>query len=147
MNIGSIIRKVEEIERLCHKVVIELRTLQTEADARMRSGETADQDDSENLKKTYDNLYREFEKGSTTPVGEYVSGSTRDSIRLFCRANNLIIDKGRESKKAIVDMILQSMRVRRAMSRESWSTQNGLPPDRRPDPTPLRLHTSMNQPT
>lgn len=128
MNIESILRKAAEIERLSHEIASEFKSLKLRDDvAKAKTKVKAYSIPADELKQEYENLYKEFEKGNRAAIETYVVSKHKDYLKQFCRANSLSVDRSKDSKKKIAEVVLQSMVLRKAITKESWLVSKNTP--------------------
>jgi len=120
-RIDSIKVKVERIENLLAEIKRELETLSKEEDIKRvkqrRTKETLPSD--EELRSEYDRLYQEFIASNSKAVEEFIKGKSKAYLKAFCKANNLPVDTTKVSKDGIVDIVLQWMAQRKAITQKT----------------------------
>ncbi len=121
MNKVEIIKKkIDQIEGLLVEIKGELETLSKENEPRPRRQQAEEiLPSDEELRLEYDRLYQEFVVSNSRAIEEFIQGKSKIYLKAFCRVNNLPIDTTKVSKSRIVDIVMQWMAQRKAITQKA----------------------------
>jgi len=121
MNKVEIIKKkIDQIEGLLVDLKGELETLSKENEPRPRRQQAEEiLPSDEELRLEYDRLYQEFVVSNSRAIEEFIKGKSKIYLKAFCRVNNLPIDTTKASKSRIVDIVMQWMAQRKAITQKA----------------------------
>lgn len=120
-KIETIKKKMERIEELLAEIKSELEALSKEGEAKPKKQRQAEEviPSDDELRLEYDRLYQDFIASSSRVVEEFIKGKSKTYLKAFCRANNLPVDTTKVSKAGIVDIVLQWMAQRKAITQKA----------------------------
>lgn len=120
-KIRLIKKKIEQIEGLLFEITNELEAFDKEIEGKRMKQRYAEESipSDEELRLEYDRLYQDYIASNVRAVEEFIKGKNKTYLKAFCRANNLVIDTSKESKNRIVDVVLQWMAQRKAITQKA----------------------------
>jgi hypothetical protein len=121
-NIEIIRKKIEQIENLLAEIKNKLEMLGKESANKPVKQQRKKEEilpSFEELKAEYDRLYQEYINSGQDSVSEFIRGKSKVYLEAFCKANNLPINVCRTSKDKIVDVVLQWMAQRKALTQRA----------------------------
>ena len=122
-KLDKIITKIEKVEKLLSEIKKEVEEYDlNEKNISKSKGRTAKSEtihSSEELIKEYNNLYEAFLSGDSRKVSTFVKSKTIKYLKEFCKANNISIVSGRQSKQKISDELIRWFQQRKAISKRN----------------------------
>ena len=123
-RIERIITKIERIEVLCAEVRAELQALKQETVTKARRTTKKEEIPSEaECKEEFNRLYELFLAGNAEAVEKFVMSKTKIYLKAFCKANDLPADTAKLAKKRIADEVLKWFAQRKAITQDSYATE------------------------
>jgi curved DNA-binding protein CbpA len=120
-KLETIKKKIEQIEELLAEIKGEVDALSQENESRQtkprQTAEVLPSD--EELRSEYDRLYQDFVSSNSGAVEGFIKSKSKTYLKAFCRANNLPVDITKVSKARIVDVVLQWMAQRKAITQKT----------------------------
>ncbi|HXF06664.1 MAG TPA: hypothetical protein VNM72_14805 [Blastocatellia bacterium] len=120
-RLETIKKKIEQVEELLTEIKGELEALSKENKPRqtkLRQSKEALPPDAE-LRSEYDRLYQDFISSNSGVVERFIQSKSKTYLKAFCRANNLPVDITKVSKARVVDVVLQWMAQRKAITQKA----------------------------
>lgn len=113
--------KIEQIEKLLSQVKDGLEALTKESQTQPKKVRTKEPPPSEEqLHAEYERLYEDFvTTNSNQAVEEFVKGKKKAYLNAFCKANSLPISVTKTSKSEIINLIMQWMVQRKAITKKA----------------------------
>ncbi|HXF68874.1 MAG TPA: hypothetical protein VNK89_03630 [Thermoflexus sp.] len=113
-------RKIEQVEELLAEIKREVEALSKENESRQTKTRQPEEvlPSDEELRSEYDRLYQDFISSGSGAVEEFIKSKSKTYLKAFCRANNLPVDTTKVSKARIVDVVLQWMAQRKALTQK-----------------------------
>lgn len=120
-KLETIKKKIEQIEELLAEIKGEVEALSQENKSRQtKARQTAEVLPSdEELRSEYDRLYQDFVSLNSGTVEDFIKSKSKAYLKAFCRANNLPVDTTKVSKARIVEVVLQWMAQRKAITQKT----------------------------
>lgn len=120
-RLETIKKKIEQVEKLLTDIKGAVEALSKENESRKtKAGQPAEVLPSdEELRLEYDRLYQDFISSNSGVVEEFVKSKSKTYLKAFCRANNLPVDITKASKAKIVNVVLQWMAQRKAITQKT----------------------------
>lgn len=120
-RIDSIKLKVKRIESLLDEIKNELETLTKEENIQHKKQRQAEETlpAGEELRSEYNRLYQEFVASNSKAIEEFIKGKSKAYLKTFCSANNLPVDTTKVSKDRIVDIVMQWLAQRKAITQKT----------------------------
>lgn len=120
-RLETIKKKIEEVEELLAEIKGEVEALSKENESRQTKARQPEEvlPSDEELRSEYDRLYQDFVAWNSGAVEEFIKSKSKAYLKAFCRANNLPVDTTKLSKAGIVDVVLQWMAQRKAISQKT----------------------------
>ena len=122
-KLNKIINKIEKVEKLLKDIKLEIE--QYEADKNIKAKKNMNKTkvetipSREELINEYNNLYQSFLSGDSKEVSSFVESKTIKYLKEFCKANNVSIVSGRQSKQRISDELVRWFQQRKAISKRN----------------------------
>lgn len=122
-KIATIRNKIEKIEKLVNEIKQELEQYDAnEKKAPRKNVKTTEAEtipSSGELIAAYNKLYQSFLSGDSQEVLSFVESKTINYLKEFCKANNISIVSGKQSKQKISDEIVRWFQQRKAISKRN----------------------------
>lgn len=122
-KIDRLKKKIEQIEALLVEIKSELEALSKEGEIKLNKQLQTETEttipSNDELRLEYDRLYQDFIASNTRAIEEFIKGKSKTYLKNFCRANNLPVDTTKISKTRIVDIVLQWMAQRKAITQKT----------------------------
>lgn len=120
-KIETIKKKIEQIEELLAEIKGELKDLSQENKSRQTKAQQTEEvlPSDEELRSEYDRLYQDFVSLNSGTVEDFIMSKSKAYLKAFCRANNLPVDTTKASKARIMEVVLQWMAQRKAITRKT----------------------------
>ncbi|MCS6965795.1 MAG: hypothetical protein NZ473_03400 [Candidatus Kapabacteria bacterium] len=120
-RLKTIRKKIEQVEALLAEIKGEVEALSKENESRQTKARQPEEvlPSDEELRSEYDRLYQDFISSNSGAVEEFVKSKSKNYLKAFCRANNLPVDITKVSKAGIVDVVLQWMAQRKAITQKT----------------------------
>jgi len=117
----TIKKKIEQVEELLIEIKVEVEALSRESESRQTKTRQPEEvlPSDEELRSEYDRLYQDFISSKSGAVEEFIKSRSKTYLKAFCRANNLPVDITKVSKARIVDVVLQWMAQRKAITQKA----------------------------
>lgn len=117
----TIKKKIEQVEELLAEIKGEVEALSKENESRQTKRRQPEEvlPSDEELRLEYDRLYQDFISSNSAVVEEFIKSKSKTYLKAFCRANNLPVDITKVSKAGIVDIVLQWMAQRKAITQKT----------------------------
>jgi len=116
-RLDAIKKKILQVEELLAEIKGELEALSKENELRQTKSRQPEEvlPSDEELRSEYDRLYQQFISSNQGAVEEFIKAY----LKVFCRANNLPVDITKVSKAKIVDVVLQWLAQRKAITQKT----------------------------
>lgn len=120
-RLDAIKKKIVQVEELLVQIKGEVEALSKEKESRQTKAQKPEEylPSDEELRSEYDRLYQQFISSNPETVEEFIKGKSKTYLKAFCRANNLPVDITKVSKAKIVDIVLQWMAQRKAITQKT----------------------------
>lgn len=120
-KLENIKKKIEQVEQLLAEIKEELEALTREVNFRQTKTQQPEEvlPPDEELRLEYDRLYQDFISLNSVAVEEFIKSKSKTYLKAFCKANNLPVDTTKASKAKIVDVVLQWMAQRKAITQRT----------------------------
>ncbi len=120
-RLDAIKKKILQVEELLAEIKGELEALSKENELRQTKSRQPEEvlPSDEELRSEYDRLYQQFISSNQGAVEEFIKGRSKAYLKVFCRANNLPVDITKVSKAKIVDVVLQWLAQRKAITQKT----------------------------
>lgn len=120
-KLETIKKKIEQIEELLAEIKGEVESLSQEHTPRQTKAQQTVEvlPSDEELRSEYDRLYQDFVSLHSGTVEDFIKSKSKDYLKAFCRANNLPVDTTKVSKARIVEVVLQWMAQRKAITQKT----------------------------
>lgn len=120
-RLETIKKKIEQVEELLIEIKGELEALSKENESRQTKSRQIEENlpSDDELRSEYDRLYQGFISSNSGVVEEFIKSKSKTYLKAFCRANNLPVDITKVSKARIVDVVLQWMAQRKAITQRA----------------------------
>jgi len=120
-RLETIKKKIEQVEELLIEIKGEVEALSKENESRQTKSRQPEEDlpSDDELRSEYDRLYQDFISSNSGAVEEFIKSKSKTYLKAFCRANNLPVDITKVSKAKIVDVVLQWMAQRKAITQRA----------------------------
>lgn len=121
-RLENIKKKIEQVEKLLAEIKGEVEALSKENESRQTKTRQPEEvlPSDEELCREYDRLYQAFiSLNSEAAVEEFIKSKSKTYLKSFCRANNLPVDITKVSKAGIVNVVLQWMAQRKAITQKT----------------------------
>jgi len=120
-RLETIKKKIEQIEELLIEIKGEVEALSKENESIQTKSRQPEEDlpSDDELRLEYDRLYQDFISSNSGVVEEFIKSKSKTYLKAFCRANNLPVDITKVSKAKIVDVVLQWMAQRKAITQRA----------------------------
>jgi hypothetical protein len=120
-RLETIKKKIEQVEELLVEIKGEVEALSRESESRQTKTRQPEEvlPSDEELRSEYDRLYQDFISSNSGAVEEFIKSKSKTYLKAFCRANNLPVDITKVSKARIVDVVLQWMAQRKAITQRA----------------------------
>lgn len=117
----TIKKKIEQVEELLAEIKGEVEALSKENESRQTKTRQPEEvlPSDEELRLEYDRLYQDFISSNSAVVEEFIKSKSKTYLKAFCRANTLPVDITKVSKAGIVDIVLQWMAQRKAITQKT----------------------------
>jgi len=120
-KLETIKKKIEQIEELLAEIKGEVEAQSQENKSRQTKARQTEEvlPSDEELRSEYDRLYQDFVSLNPGTVEDFIKSKSKAYLKAFCRANNLPVDTTKVSKARIVDVVLQWMAQRKAITQKT----------------------------
>lgn len=120
-RLDAIKQKIVQVEELLAEIKGEIEVLSKENESRQTKVQQPEEDlpSDKELCSEYDRLYQQFISSNPGAVEEFIKGKNKTYLKAFCKANNLPVDITKVSKAKIVDVVLQWMAQRKAITQKT----------------------------
>ncbi len=120
-RLETIKKKIEQVEELLVEIKGEVEALSRESESQQTKTRQPEEvlPSDEELRSEYDRLYQDFISSNSGVVEEFIKSKSKTYLKAFCRANNLPVDITKVSKARIVDVVLQWMAQRKAITQKA----------------------------
>lgn len=119
-NKNLIKEKIDQIERLLIEIKSELEIINDVSQFQSKKIPVIENFPSdEEMRSQYEKLYNEFITKNSDVIKEFIKQKGKSYLKVFCKANNLPLDTTKLSKEKIVDVVMQWMVQRKAITKIS----------------------------
>ncbi len=122
-RLNKITNKIEKVEKLLKDIKSEIEQYELEKNKGVRKNIKKSKSETipsrEKLIDEYNKLYQSFLSGDSKEVFSFVESKTINYLKEFCRANNISIVSGRQSKQKISDELVRWFQQRKAISKRN----------------------------
>ncbi|RKY78191.1 hypothetical protein DRQ00_05680 [candidate division KSB1 bacterium] len=122
-RLNKITNKIEKVEKLLKDIKSEIEQYELEKNKGVRKNIKKSKSETipsrEKLIDEYNKLYQSFLSGDSKEVFSFVESKTINYLKEFCKANNISIVSGRQSKQKISDELVRWFQQRKAISKRN----------------------------